>query len=175
MIDCSFWNFSQFETAWDWLGWLTDIFGIIALGITLVQIWQVKNKVNSSINAMSELKRLQEQEILKKAFVDLSRQQENIYWLLNKYGQSGFRTSTFEEKNTEIISTINHCLNELLSKHTQISKPLRLAVLELRKYNGTDKKPLEEAEGYLYSALQAVKAADEECAKANENMIAHSN
>lgn len=66
MIDCSFWDFSQFETAWDWLGWLADIFGIIALGTTLVQILQVKNKVNSSINAMSELKRLQEQEILKK-------------------------------------------------------------------------------------------------------------
>ena len=28
MIDCSFWDFSQFETAWDWLGWLADIFGI---------------------------------------------------------------------------------------------------------------------------------------------------
>lgn len=94
---------------------------------------------------------------------------------MNKCGQSGFRTSTFEEKNAEIISTINHCLNELLSKHTQISEPLRLAVLELRKFNGTNKKPLEEAEGYLYSALQAIKAADEECAEANETMIAHSN
>lgn len=48
-------------------------------------------------------------------------------------------------------------------------------VKRVRKYNGTDKKQLEEAEGYLYSALQAVKAADEECTKANENMIAHSN
>ena len=54
MIDCSFWDFSQFETAWDWLGWLADIFGIIALGTTLVQILQVKNKVNSSISRYKE-------------------------------------------------------------------------------------------------------------------------
>lgn len=59
-----------------------DLFGIVALAITIWQIMQVKSKVNSSIDAMNELKRLQEQELLKKIFKELEGQQENLNWLL---------------------------------------------------------------------------------------------
>ena len=39
---------------------------------------------------------------------------------------------------------------------------------------GQDKKHLEEAEGYLYSAIQAVKVAEEQFSVDNIKMIAHS-
>ena len=129
----AFFGFSQFQTFWNWIGLAADLFGIVALAITIWQIMQVKSKVNFSIDAMNELKRLQEQELLKKIFKELEGQQENLNWLLEKHGQS-----------------------------------------ELRGYNGEGKKHLEEAEGYLYSAIQAVKVAEEQFSVDNIKMIAHS-
>ena len=97
-----FFGFSQFKTFWNWIGLAADLFGIVALAITIWQIMQVKSKVNSSIDAMNELKRLQEQELLKKIFKELEGQQENLNWLLEKHGQSGYRGTIFEEKNAVI-------------------------------------------------------------------------
>lgn len=94
----AFFGFSQFKTFWNWIGLAADLFGIVALAITIWQIMQVKSKVNSSIDAMNELKRLQEQELLKKIFKELEGQQENLNWLLEKHGQSGYRGTIFEEK-----------------------------------------------------------------------------
>ena len=167
-------SFSQFKTAWDWIGLIADIFGFVALGITIWQIVQVNGKINSSIDAMNELKRLQEQELLKKIFVDLSDQQGALCWLLEKNGQNGYRIGTLQEKNSEIIFRVNHCINELPAKYKEIVDPLRSVVLELRNYNGKCRKPLEEAEGYLYSALLALKLVEEKYALDNINMIAHS-
>lgn len=115
-------SFSQFKTAWDWIGLIADIFGFVALGITIWQIFQVKGKINSSIDAMNELKRLQEQELLKKIFVDLSDQQGALCWLLEKNGQNGYRIGTLQEKNSEIIFRVNHCINELPAKYKEITK-----------------------------------------------------
>lgn len=170
----AFFSFSQFKTFWNWIGLAADLFGIVALAITIWQILQVKRKVNSSIDAMNELKRLQEQELLRKIFKELEGQQETLNWLLEKHGQSGYRKITFEEKNAEIISALTRCSNELPIKYKEISKPIRSTVLELRNYNGGDKRHLEEAEGYLYSAIQAVKVADEQFSIDNIKMIAHS-
>ena len=170
----AFFGFSQFKTFWNWIGLAADLFGIVALAITIWQIMQVKSKVNSSIDAMNEMKRLQEQELLKKIFKELEGQQENLNWLLEKHGQSGYRGTIFEEKNAVIVTTLTHCVNELPIKYKEISDPIRSTVLELRSYNGEGKKHLEEAEGYLYSAIQAVKVAEEQFSVDNIKMIAHS-
>ena len=135
----AFFGFSQFKTFWNWIGLAADLFGIVALAITIWQIMQVKSKVNSSIDAMNELKRLQEQELLKKIFKELEGQQENLNWLLEKHGQSGYRGTIFEEKNAVIVTTLTHCVNELPIKYKEISDPIRSTVLELRSYNGEGK------------------------------------
>lgn len=170
----AFFSFSQFKTFWNWIGLAADLFGIVALAITIWQIMQVKSKVNSSIDAMNELKRLQEQELLRKIFKELEGQQEKLNWLLEKHGQDGYRKTIFEERNIEIVSALTRCVNELPIKYKEISDPIRSTVLELRIYNGGDKKHLEEAEGYLYSAIQAVKVAEEQFSVDNIKMIAHS-
>lgn len=72
------------------------------------------------------------------------------------------------------MSALTRCVNELPIKYKEISDPIRSTVLELRIYNGGDKKHLEEAEGYLYSAIQAVKVAEEQFSVDNIKMIAHS-
>ena len=95
------------KTFWNWIGLAADLFGIVALAITIWQIMQVKSKVNSSIDAMNELKRLQEQELLKKIFKELEGQQENLNWLLEKHGQSGYRGTIFEEKNCSDSNNFN--------------------------------------------------------------------
>lgn len=165
---------SQFSTIWDVIGLIADVFGIVGLAITIYQIGQVKDKVNSSVQSMNELRRLQEQARLKEIFNDLCKQQEELGWLISKTGQIGYNREMFSNKTSEIISSMNRCLSELQSKHAEISDPLRSAVLELRKYDEGEKKPLVEAEGYLYSAMQALKTIDEQYTTGNINTIAHS-
>lgn len=162
----------QLATFWDWLGFLADIFGVLALPFTIIQLLQVKKKVNASIRAMNDLKALQEHELLKKILRDISVQQDGLNWMLEKHGQLGYRNNSFEDKCHEIISAINGYLNELPIKYKEIIEPLRSVVTELHKYDYSNKTALEEAEGYLYSAIQAIKTAEEKCNSANIHMIA---
>ena len=170
MID--FWKLPQLTTIWDWLGFLADIFGVLALPFTIIQLLQVKEKVNASIKAMNDLKTLQEHELLKKILRDICVQQDGINWMLEKHGQKGYRNNAFVEKCHEIISAINGYLNELPIKYKEIIEPLRSVVTELHKYDYSNRTALEEAEGYLYSAIQAIKAAEEKCNAASIHMIA---
>ena len=49
-----FLRFPQLTTLWDWLGFLADIFGVLALPFTIIRLLQVKKKVNASIRAIPE-------------------------------------------------------------------------------------------------------------------------
>ena len=162
----------QLITLWDWVGFLADIIGVLALPFTIIQLFQGKKKVNASIRAMNDLRTLQEHELLKKILRDISVQQDGINWMLEKHGQQGYRNNSFEEKCHEIIYAINGYLNELPIKYEEIIEPLRSVVTELHKYDYMNKTALEEAEGYLYSAIQAIKSAEEKCNLANIHMIA---
>ena len=62
----------QLITLWDWVGFLADIIGVLALPFTIIQLFQVKKKVNASIRAMNDLRTLQEHELLKKILRDIS-------------------------------------------------------------------------------------------------------
>lgn len=167
-----FLRFPQMDTIWDWVSFLVDILGVLAIPFTIYQILQVKAKVNTSIRAMNDMKMLQEHEMIKRILRDICIQQDALNWLLEKHGQIGYRNNAFEEKCHGIISAINGYLNELPVKYEDITDPLRSVVTELHKYDYEDRKELEEAEGYLCSAIQALKIAEERCNDANIQMIA---
>lgn len=162
---------------WQAISNIASVCSIIALPVTIWQIFALKSKVESTENGIRRVLEIKEHEKIEQIFKVVGTQYQELSSMISQVNKKGNSTSSIVKKCQTINKELNKCVIDISPQHNDVLESIKSAIRHVEVFIESEMQgnsELKEARDYLNNAIQKIKQEDMRFENKTISLISHS-